>query len=158
MNDSDWQALARALRDLHRALVDSAHADYLREHAIGGDVTPGALLRLLTSDPYFEWLRSLSELMVDLDLIRERDDREEFVRSGAVRGAVEDLVTPPVLSETPSPFGQCYWPYVQNAPNVAMAHADLKRVLSTWPAAESADRASLSKHRSSVGERARERR
>ena len=158
MSHPDWQALARALRELHRALVECAQADYLREHGVGGDVTPGELLRLLTSHPYFEWLRSLSELMVDIDLIRESADHEELARSGAIRAAVEDLVTPPVLSETPSPFGQCYWPYVQNNPHVAMAHGELKRVLSTWPAAESADRASLSKHRSNVSQRARERR
>lgn len=159
MNDQDWQGLARALRELHRTLVERTRADYMREHGIGGDdLSPGELLRLLTSHPYFEWLRSLSELMVDIDLIRDRDDREELARSGAIRAAVEDLVTPSVLSETPSPFGQCYWPHVQNDPNVAMAHAHLKRVLAKWPAAEGTDRAGLAKHRTSVSERARERR
>ena len=158
MNDSDWQKLARTLRELHRTLVERARIDYIRDHGISGDLTPGELLKLLTSDPYFEWLRSLSELMVDIDLIRDRPDREDLARSGAIRAAVEYLVSPPVLSEAPSPFAQCYWPCVQDDPNVAIAHADLKRVLSTWPAAEHTDRASLSKHRTSVGAHARERR
>jgi hypothetical protein len=154
-NHADWQELARALRELHRALVERARTDYLRDHGIGGDVTPGELLRLLTSDAYFEWLRSLSELMVDIDLVRELADRGELVQSGAVRAAVEYLVSPPVLSETPSVFAQRYWPYVQEDPNVAMAHGQLKRVLSNWPAAKSADRGSLSTHRSAVRDRAR---
>ena len=158
MNDSDWQKLASTLRELHRALVERARTEYLRSHGIGGDITPGELLRLLTSDPYFEWLRSLSELMVDIDLIRDWPDNEELVRSGEIRAAVEYLVSPPVSSETPSPFCQRYWPCVQDDPHVAMAHADLKRVLAAWPAAEGSDRASLSKHRARVSERARARR
>ena len=157
MTDSEWQRLASALRELHRVLVERTRTEYLREHGIGGDIAPAELLRLLTSDPYFEWLRGLSELMVDIDLIRDWPENEELVRSGAIRAAVEYLVSPPVESEKPSPFAQCYWPCVHDDPHVAMAHADLKRVLSTWPAAENADRQDLTRHRTSVRERARER-
>ena len=157
-NPSDWERLARALRELHRALVERARTDYLREHQIGGDVGPGELLRLLTSDPYFGWLRSLSELMVDIDLIRDWADHQELVRSGAIRAAVEYLVAPPASSEVPGPFAARYWPYVQDDPHVTMAHADLRRALAAWAAPESADRESLAKHRIAVAERARERR
>ena len=156
-NDFDWQRLATALRELHRTLVERARTAYLRDHAIGGDIAPGELLRLLTSDPYFEWLRSLSELIVDIDLIRDKSDHAELARSGAVRAAVEYLVSPPTASETPSMFAQWYWPCVQDDPNVAMAHADLKRALSTWPAAERTDRESLLEHRTNVRARAHQR-
>ena len=157
-NHSDWERLARALRELHRVLVVRARTDYLREQSNGGDVSPGELLRLLTSDPYFAWLRSLSELMVDIDAVGDRDDHEPLVQSGAIRAAVEHLVAPPRPSEAPSAFAERYWPYVQDDPHVAMAHGELKRALSSWPAPAKADRESLSTHRTAVRDRARERR
>ena len=158
VNNSDWERLARALREMHSALVVRARTDYLREHAIDGDISPGELLRLLTSDPYFEWLRSLSELMVDIDAVSDQDDHQALVQSGTIRAAVEYLVAPPAPSDPPSAFAKRYWPYVQDDPHVGMAHGELKRALSTWPAAEKTDRRSLSDHRIAVRERARARR
>ena len=157
-SNPDRERLARTLRELHHALVVRARTDYLREHSVIGDIGPGELLRLLTSDPYFEWLRSLSELMADIDALGDRDDYHELVRSGAIRAAVEHLVAPPGPSEAPSAFAERYWPYVQDDPHVAMAHGEVKRALSTLPAPEKADRGSLSAHRQAVRARARERR
>jgi hypothetical protein len=157
-NESELEKLARALRELHRALVERARSDYLRENLIGGDIGPGELLRLLTTDPYFEWLRSLSELMVDIDLVRDRDAKEERAEaSDTVRGAVEYLLTPPAASAAPHAFAQRYWPYVHDDPRVAMAHADVKRALSAWPAPEHASSENLLKERSALAERARKR-
>lgn len=158
MTQSDWNRLARALRELHRALVERARSDYLREHGIGGDVSPGELLRLLTTDPFFSWLRELSELMVDLDLIRDGKDPETTARSGAVRASVEYLLTPPTATQTASAFGERYWPYIQDDPHVAMAHGEVKRAIAKWPAASSDDGKSLLQHRIAVRERAHEHR
>jgi hypothetical protein len=49
------------------ALSWSARRDYERDNAVV--LSPGEFLRLLTTDPYFEWLRGLSELMVDTDIV-----------------------------------------------------------------------------------------
>ena len=156
--DPRWIELGRALRELHRALVERARGDYLRENLITGDVGPGELLRLLTTDPYFEWLRGLSELMVDIDLIGEQAERAAHDdTAAAVRGAVEFFVTPPASAEAPHPFAERYWPYVQDSPHVAMAHAAVKRALADWPAPEMRDRATLLKHRRWLAERAHER-
>ena len=157
-NHSRWIELGRALRELHQALVERARGDYLRENLITGDIGPGELLRLLTTDPFFDWLRSLSELMVDIDLIGEHAERAaQDDTAAAVRGAVEFFVIPPASAEAPHPFAQRYWPYVQDSPHVAMAHAAVKRALADWPAPEMRDRASLMKHRRWLAERAHER-
>jgi hypothetical protein len=148
-NNTQWNTLARALRDLHGALVARARTDYLRENQIGGDIRPGELLRLLTTDPHFDWLRSLSELMVEIDVIHDRADDAKALDelAGAVRGAVEFLITAPAAGAPATPFAQRYWPYVQDDPHVAMAHGAVKRALSTWPAP---DVATLRDHRLKV--------
>jgi hypothetical protein len=148
-------ALARALRTLHRSLVEHARADYLRENLIGGDIAPGELLRLLTSDPYFEWLRGLSELMVDIDLVRDSGRLEQHTREA--RAAVEYFISPPVEGEQPHKFAERYWPYVQTDPQVAMAHADVKRALSVLPAPVLMEREHLREQRLRFGGLARQR-
>ncbi len=131
MKDAEWQRLARALRDLHRALVERARTDYLRDNEIGGDISPSELLRLLTTDPYFAWLRGLSEMMVDIDSIRDLEESKQD--PAGVRAAVERFITPTKDSEAPDAFAQRYWPYLHDDPQVAMAHADVKRALAGWP-------------------------
>jgi hypothetical protein len=156
MNNAQWNTLAGALRELHRVLVERARSDYLREKQIGGEIGPGELLQLLTTDPYFEWLRSLSELMVEIDVIHDGAENagelDEVAK--AVRGAVEFFITAPAAGAAVTPFAEHYWPYVQEDPHVAMAHAGVKRALSTWPAA---DAASLREHRLKVAAVAHER-
>jgi len=154
-NNTQWNALARALRELHGALVERGRTDYLREKQIGGDIRPAELLRLLTTDPYFEWLRSLSELMVEIDVIHERAEDTQALDelAKAVRGAVEFFITAPVAGAPATPFAQHYWPYVQDDPHVAIAHGTLKRILASWPAP---DDASLRDHRLKVAAAAAE--
>jgi hypothetical protein len=154
-NETHWHTLARALRELHRALVERARSDYLRENLIGGDLGAGELLLLLTTDPQFEWLRGLSELMVDVDLVRDThgDERE----SVGVRDAVEYFISPPTEGEQPTKFAERYWPYVQSDPHVAMAHAHVKQTLSAWPAPARVEREHLREQRLLFGDRAHER-
>ena len=108
MRHSD--AIREALRELHRALIGAARADYEREN--GPVEGPAQLLRLLTDDPYFEWLRPLSRLIVDLD------QREDIPKP-----AVEALLRPT------SAFGQRYTAALQADPHVAGSHARLRGAL-----------------------------
>jgi hypothetical protein len=133
----DWDGLRRALRDLHRALAERAARDYVWSQERIDPLSRGELLQLLATDPEFAWLRGLSELMVDID---EADDagpaeKEEFALG--VRAAVERFIVPPAGGSAQDAFAQRYWPYVQEDPHVAMAHAAAKRQLSAWPQAKS---------------------
>jgi hypothetical protein len=125
-----WDTLASALRALHRVLLVRARREYEREH--GQSLAPGELLQLLTSDPHFEWLRSLSELMADIDIVREAEPEVMFELAPAVRSAIEHLVSAADAAEA-HPFAQHYWPSVHEDPDVAVAHADLRRALNAWP-------------------------
>lgn len=59
------EALAKALRKYHKALLDVAREDYEFTH--GRIESPYLLYSLVTNDPAFQWLRPLSGLMSTLD-------------------------------------------------------------------------------------------
>jgi hypothetical protein len=146
----DWQRLANALRELHRTLVETTRREYERAHLV--ELGPGELLQLLTSNPEFEWLRGLSELMVDLDLVHDSAAADAGDITTAVRGAVEHL-----LSNAQKPaglFAERYWPYVHKDPHVAMAHGAVKQVLAAWPPPQM-DTAMLLQERHRLAEKAR---
>jgi hypothetical protein len=150
----DWGKLAGVLRDLHRVLMERARRDYEREHS--EILSPGALFRLLSTDPYFSWLRSLSELMVDIDMAREAEPADRAGLASAIRPAAEYLLSPPTAEPT-TPFAQRYWPYVNDDPHVAMAHAAARQALAAWPMPEQADAATLLHERHRLAEKARHR-
>ena len=153
---ADWQQLVSALRELHRTLVQSGRRDYEAEHGVALD--PGALLQLLTTDEHFAWLHPLSELMVDIDLVRDADPASMDALAGPVRAAVERFITPPKAADAPDAFAQRYWLNVQSDPNVAMSHAEVKKALATWPAAGEGDAARWLHERHELAEKIRHRR
>jgi len=73
MSDApDWKRLSQALTGLHRSLIQHARRDYERDH--GPISSPAQFLRLLTNDRFFAWLRTLSELIVNIDAAGEFDE------------------------------------------------------------------------------------
>jgi hypothetical protein len=57
--------LHAALVKLHKALLDSERQVY--EKNIGRIQSPNHFFQLLTSDPFFAWLRPISQLIVAID-------------------------------------------------------------------------------------------
>ena len=151
---ADWDALARALRGLHKALMERARREYENGH--GAVANPGHLLQLLSTDPYFAWLRTLSELMVDIDIARDAESPEKDGLESAVRPAIEHVLSSPG-SANPTPFAEQYWRLVQDDPHVAMAHAGVKQALAGWPGATQAGAAALLSDRTRLAEQARQR-
>jgi hypothetical protein len=145
---NDWTTLARALRQLHHALLQRARADYTREHGLAEELPPGELLMLLTQDPAFAWLRSLSELMADIDDFQEQAAAvpDQDLRA-AIRAAVDSLLTPPADGAPATPFGQHYRQHLHDEPAVTMAHAAVKQALQAWPAKAAGPVAALAEHR-----------
>jgi hypothetical protein len=115
--------LAGVLRQLHKALLD---AEAERFGPIG---SPFELLNLALNHEHFAWLRSLSELMVELDEARDAGAMDEE-RLAGFRIAVEELVGPRASSQPQ--FRERYAERLQ-LPPVAMAHGDLRRVLEQLP-------------------------
>jgi hypothetical protein len=131
---NDWNSLARGLRELHAALLRGARNEYMREHGIAEQIGPGDLLKLATQDEGFAWLRSLSELMTDIDYLRDDPATvDDQGMRGAVRGALEELLRHPDAQTVPSGFAARYWAHVQADPDVTVAHAAVKQMLASWP-------------------------
>ncbi|HMA31356.1 MAG TPA: hypothetical protein VKT00_06025 [Casimicrobiaceae bacterium] len=155
-------ALGAGLRKLHRVLVEGSRRDFERQrHAILG---AGELLKLLTSDPHFAWLRELSELIVDLDIFLDVDPVPGDDDAAAVRAEVERLLAPPpgaavaattdaapgAANPVPPPgggpgegFGARYWPCVHDDPQVAIAHGEVKQALRRLPDPRDVDEAAV---------------
>jgi hypothetical protein len=120
--------LRAALRDawkqlmpLHRALIDAASAEYSATVAtVSG---PTHLLRLLQEDPFFEWLRPLTSIIVDLDTMSRTDFEKADVDAIAARlerhfGATAD-----------ADFTARYVPLLQRDIDVAVGHASIRKIL-----------------------------
>lgn len=133
-------ALGEGLRRLHRVLVEASRRDFERKrHAI---MSAGELLQLLTSDVHFAWLRELSELIVDLEVLLEVDPAPGDDDCAAVRAEVERLLLPPAEAGSEG-FGARYWPWVHDDPQVAIAHGEVKQALLALPDAHDVDAAAM---------------
>jgi hypothetical protein len=132
-------ALGAALRNLHRALLARARHDYERER--GAVLSAGELLQLLTSDARFAWLRSLSELIVDVDVYLEADPAPGDDEASAVRAEVERLIAPVGAGGDGPDFAVRYWDFLHADPQVAISHGELRQALDRLPAADTVDEA-----------------
>jgi hypothetical protein len=126
--DAAYAGLAKALRDLHRILMERARRDYERVNLTV--VGPGELLKLLTTADEFAWLRELSELMADIDVVRDADAAERDEAAHSIRPAVDYLFAHP---DADTPFVRRYWAYIHEDPNVAIAHAAVRQALNAFP-------------------------
>lgn len=113
-----------ALLRLHKALLDAERSRYERVHGrISG---PGAFLQLLLNDPWFAWLRPLSQLVVQID---ERLDAEEpvtTVEANALVGLARTLLHE---NEGETAFPSHYERALQEAPSVAGPYGDVTKLI-----------------------------
>lgn len=120
--------LSNGLRGLHKALVEFSSRDYESKH--GTVEGPAHLLQLLTTEPYFSWLHVLSELMIDIDQVRDQGSlTNAYLKE--IRLQVEALIGAAEPSGTE--FGTQYADALQRSVSVVMAHADVRKALSTFP-------------------------
>lgn len=117
--------LSNALRRLHKALLDAEAAHF---GPIGG---PLELLNLAVHHERFAWLRSLSELMVEIDETRGDGEAADKALPADLRASIEELIGPRAPKEPR--FRKRYADLLQQSPAVAMAHGDLRRALDKLP-------------------------
>ncbi|MHB2265380.1 hypothetical protein [Aliihoeflea sp. PC F10.4] len=114
--------LARALRDMHKALI----------HAEAGDdpayQNPYTLLFEIIGNPRFSWLESLSQLIVLID--EARTDKEGALTEAVLANAIASARR--LLGEGKghdTQFRLHHLMAVQNAPDVAITTGKLRRLL-----------------------------
>ena len=109
--------LSKALLPLHRALIETARDDYA--FAYGKSVAPAQLLKLVTDDPFFAWLKPMTSLIVEIDEMARTDFEADAARAVAARA--EQLFD--------GALGERYVPLLQRDVDAAIAHAAIRRAL-----------------------------
>jgi len=115
--------LRHALLKLHKTLVDSERVGY--EKTIGQIKSPNHFLQLLTTDPWFAWLRPLSQLIVAMD---EALDAEEPLTAAKVDALAQQAKLLLVAAETSEGFPGHYHEALQRDPDVVLAHAEVVKL------------------------------
>jgi hypothetical protein len=125
------EALRRGLKDLrhgllrlHKTLLDSEQVTY--ERIQGRIGSSGHLLQLVMSDPWFAWLRPLSHLVVRIDEMMEAEQETTLPDIAKILTEVRELLKP---SEVGEGFERNYYEALQRTPDVVLAHAHVKKLL-----------------------------
>jgi hypothetical protein len=117
------------LLTLHKALLDDAKVAYELDR---GDIGSSAnLLQLLIHDPWFAWLRPVSEVIVRIDENLTPDSPATDADAVTLAEQVEKLL---MASEEGEGFPRRYYEALQRQPAVVLAHADVRRVLKSMKA------------------------
>lgn len=114
----------RVLLRLHKTLLDFERQGYEREH--GKISSSYEFLNLAMQNPWFAWLRQLSELIVEMD---ELLDARELPSESTAVALIEQsriLLTP---TESGSEFQRKYFASVQQSPEVVLAHSEFAMLL-----------------------------
>jgi hypothetical protein len=118
----------RALLHVHRALLEAERIRYERMH--GRVENSGTLLQLIMNDPWFVWLRPMSELIVQIDEWLEQEQRSGTPSPDLAEillAQVRDRLRP---DEDGAEFQQRYHRLLQEEPTVAVAHAEVRKLVS----------------------------
>lgn len=115
--------LRNGLLKLHKALLDSERAAYERD--VERITSTGQFLNLVLNDPWFNWLRDLSQFIVLIDETLDFEDPATPADADRLVAKARDLVAP---SENGSAFARSYFEAMQRDPNVVLAHRDMMLV------------------------------
>ncbi len=116
-------ALRNGLLRLHKLLLERERGRYQREH--GPVESQHAFLGLVLSHPQFQWLRVLSELIVNIDEAMDEGD-EGRDRAAVLLGQARDLLT---YTEPQGEFQQHYAAAREADPDILVESSTLYRLL-----------------------------
>ncbi len=121
-----------ALLQLHKALLESERTSY--ERTFGKITSPYQFLKLVTEDPWFGWLRPVTQLVTAMD---ETLDAKEPLTAGGVADLISRTRTLLVPTEGGQGFSQHYDEALQRDPDVVFAHAAVAKLLRAKPGSAS---------------------
>jgi hypothetical protein len=109
----------------HKSLLDSERAAYERD--VARITSAGQFLGLVLEDPWFAWLRELSQFIVLVDETLDLQDPESATPAHADRLVTQarEMLVP---SEDGTGFGRRYYEAMQRDPEVVLAHRDMMQV------------------------------
>jgi hypothetical protein len=113
--------LRSALLTLHKELLQAQRVEAER---FGGRMSAGEVLQAAADDMRFDWLRTVSQLIAELDAAVGAEDEPD--RVAAVVARARELFAPP---DPATAFGARYLRALQDHPAVVMAHRDVVAAL-----------------------------
>jgi hypothetical protein len=133
MSDSPDQRLATlsaGMLRLHKSLLDAERAAYERD--VARITSTGQYLGLVLGNPWFAWLREISQFIVLVDEARDADD-PPVTPPDADRliGEARALLAP---SEDAGGFHRRYYEALQRDPAAVLAHGAMMQVLAQFEA------------------------
>ena len=116
--------LRNGLLRLHKSLLDSERAAYERD--VERITTTGQYLNLVLNDPWFNWLRDLSQFIVVVDeTLDSKDNPVTPEDADRLIARARELISP---SEEGAGFARRYFESMQRDPGVVLAHRDMMQV------------------------------
>ncbi len=108
----------------HKRLLNAERLAYENIH--GRIPTSGAFLQLVIADPWFDWLHTISRLVVQID---ERLDNKEPLRADEANDFLEkvQLLLQPAIDK--ASFQAHYEAVIQRDAAIALAHTELLKLL-----------------------------
>jgi len=118
--------LRNGLLGLHKTLLESERAAYERD--IARISSRGELLKLVLYDPWFAWLHELSEFVVLIDETLDAEEPPTGIEAERLIAQALELLAP---RESGRGFAKGYFEALQRDPDVVLAHARMRKVMST---------------------------
>lgn len=115
--------LRNGLLKLHKTLLDSERGTYERD--VERITSSHQYLRLVLDDPWFGWLRELSQFIVLIDETLDLEEPATPADADRLIVQARELIAP---SENGAGFGRKYFEAIQRDPGVVLAHRDMMRV------------------------------
>ncbi|MDH5640187.1 MAG: hypothetical protein OEY28_02750 [Nitrospira sp.] len=122
-------SVRHGLLGLHKSLIVAEQLTF--ERIYGRIDSTGQLLQLVMNDPWFTWLHPLSNMVVRIDELLDTEADINPDEVAAIVIEVRSLIRP---SEEGDGFERSYYEALQRAPDVVMAHCEMKKLL-TLPTA-----------------------
>ena len=119
----DLIELRNGLLRLHKSLLDSERGAYERD--VQPITSAGQYLGLVLNDPWFSWLRDLSQFIVLIDETLDLEAGVTAADAGRLVGQARELVSP---SEEGEGFRRRYFEAMQRDPSAVLAHRDMMKV------------------------------
>lgn len=118
--------LRNGLLALHKTLLESERDSY--ERSIERITSSNQYLGLVLHDPWFAWLRELSQMVVFIDEIQDSKEQSPTAADADVLVAKARALLLP--SEAGAGFQKGYFDAMQRDPGVVLAHGRMMKILS----------------------------
>jgi hypothetical protein len=115
--------LRNGLLLLHKSLLDSERALYERD--VERIATTGQYLGLVLNDPWFAWLRELSQFIVMIDETLDLEEPAGPADADRLITQARSLISP---AEGAIGFAGKYYEIMQRDPGAVLAHRDMIQV------------------------------